>query len=340
MVLGITLAAFFWLPALVEMKFTKLHLLKEGYLNYANHFVYPGQLLYSPWGYGLSIEGPQDGMSFSIGLVHLLVAISAIILINRIYKQSQKGFFIISFSLITLLVAVFAASTPSEFLWERISLLQNLEFPWRILSLVSISTALLFGFPFLLVPKTEKRNSKWVAIALISTLFFTNFPKAKPESTMNVKDNDFSAQKIAEERLAVTTAREYQPIWVEGLPQKSPVTDISLIEGEAHTFTSRVTPTLIIGQINVNQEARFQANVNYFPGWTLMVDGEKQEINISYPEGLIEFELSPGEHFIELSFGLTPIRMTSRVLSLLACGGLLGTNRVKKTRKKNRNEEG
>src|SRR6185437_11433778 len=79
--LGLGVAAFFWLPAYAERDLVHTErLVSPGYLSYWNHFVYPWQLVWSPWGYGASVPGPNDGMSFSVGAAHLAVASLATIL--------------------------------------------------------------------------------------------------------------------------------------------------------------------------------------------------------------------------------------------------------------------
>ena len=70
--LGLGLAAFVWIPSLTMNSLVQVSTLLEGYSQYTNHFVYLHQLFYSPWGYGLSVPGDQDGMSFALGGDHLL----------------------------------------------------------------------------------------------------------------------------------------------------------------------------------------------------------------------------------------------------------------------------
>ena len=50
--LGCGLSAFFWLPALAERREVHLERLLADWLRYVNHFVWPHQLVVSPWGYG------------------------------------------------------------------------------------------------------------------------------------------------------------------------------------------------------------------------------------------------------------------------------------------------
>ena len=72
--LGLALSAFIWAPALAARQYAAMNRAVEGYAQYSNHFVYLHQLFYSPWGYGLSVPGPDDGMSFALGWSHLLLA--------------------------------------------------------------------------------------------------------------------------------------------------------------------------------------------------------------------------------------------------------------------------
>ena len=80
---GFGLSAYFWAPALWERSSVQMESLREGAFSYSVHFVYPMQLLYSPWGYGVSVAGPGDGMSFMLGPVHLVLAAASLILAFR-----------------------------------------------------------------------------------------------------------------------------------------------------------------------------------------------------------------------------------------------------------------
>jgi hypothetical protein len=72
--LGLGLSAFAWLPALAARQYASMNRAVEGNGKYSDHFVYLHQLFYSPWGYGLSVRGPDDGMSFALGWSQLLLA--------------------------------------------------------------------------------------------------------------------------------------------------------------------------------------------------------------------------------------------------------------------------
>jgi hypothetical protein len=316
--LGLGLSAFFWLPALLERRFVHLSRVLEGYLDYRHHFVYPVQLIHSPWGYGLSLPGIQDEMSFAAGPVHLLLALAALLLLWRIRRIRGQGGLIISFSLVLLLLAAFLSSTGAMFLWERLPLLHYLEFPWRLLSLVALSTALLCGFPFLFVGAKRGRLATGLMVLLLAGLFLFGFPQARPEVYLDVQDHDYGPQAIAQRGIAVTTAREYEPVWVQQ-PAPSPVTaPVTLVQGQARLLSARPSPTYFQIQADVAEEALLQVNTFYFPGWTLYVDGVERPIDYGNPQGLIRFWLEPGEHQVQVLFRDTAVRLWSTRLSVLA----------------------
>ena len=148
---GLSMTAIFWLPALLERDFVKVDRALTGYFNYNDHFVYPRQLIYSPWGYGLSLPGPNDGMSFQIGLVHLALLIISLIIGKTARSVSSSSKWHLIFFVFILLLAAFLTTHESSFLWARLPLLQYLQFPWRILTLMVVAVSFACGLPFLLL---------------------------------------------------------------------------------------------------------------------------------------------------------------------------------------------
>lgn len=144
--------AFFIFPALLEEKFTQIGI---PVFFYKDHFPILSQLLYSPWGYGDSAIGTKlDGMSFQIGLAQWMVLVIVFIyLVYQIYLSKFKlnrkfignNIWIIVFWLLSLLF-VFIDLPSSGFIWEKITILQAIQFPWRILGIIIFVLSALFAF--------------------------------------------------------------------------------------------------------------------------------------------------------------------------------------------------
>jgi hypothetical protein len=322
--LGLGLSAFFWLPAMAERGMVHISRLLEGPFNYHNHFVFLDQLIYSPWGYGVSVPGRGDGMSFAIGPVHLAAAAAGLLLIWRIRHASRRGQLMVLFSLIVLLYAALLSSDVSGFIWDRLPLLQYLGYPWRFHSLIAVSTALLCGFPFLLVPAGQRWLSNGLLGGLLVVLLVVNYPHARPEKFLSVQEADYSPSSIATRQLAVTTLLEYEPIWVQQRPLTPAPGPVSFLAGQGRVAVISASPTDSRFQIEVAKQARLRINTFYFPGWTLYVDGAERPTDYSNPQGLMDFSLEPGRHLVRVTLLDTPVRRWSDWLSLLALVVLAG----------------
>lgn len=322
--LGLGLAAFFWAPALLERDFVQVSRLLEGYFQYGDHFVYPQQLVSSPWGYGLSVAGPDDGMSFAIGPVHLLLAGAAVLLVwplRRVSRQAQLG---VAFFLGVLVVAAVLSTGLSAAVWERVALLQYLEFPWRFLSLVAVATAFLCGLPLLLIPRERRWLRAGAAAALIAALCLLGFPHARPEAFLDVTAADYAPAAMVAQGVRVNSRREFMPVWVSQRPTEPAEAEAVLLTGEGTlTPLQRSAPDLA-WQMTLTTPARVQVNTFYFPGWTLYVDGARRPIEFDNREGVMEFTLERGTHDVGLVFEDTPVRRGSALVSLLSALMLLG----------------
>lgn len=171
------LGAFFIFPAFFEMQFTKLPIPA---FTYYDHFPELWQVLYSKWGYFYSFPGiKDDGMSFQLGYAHWVVLglvgfwiISRLILL--ISKKKDFGAFlrdniwvIVFFGL--SLFALFLTLPYSRFIWDRIGLLQDIQFPWRLLGIdvLAISTVFVFW-----LTKIKSKFFYWFFLIGISLLAF------------------------------------------------------------------------------------------------------------------------------------------------------------------------
>lgn len=144
------------------------------------------------------------------------------------------------------------------------------------------------------------------------------FQYAKPETYYETKDADYSPTVIALTGLAVTTAREYEPIWVKERPQAPASQPLTAIQGQVRTISSRLTPTTREFELDMAQDARLRLNTFYFPGWTLYVDSVEHPVEYDNPQGVMEFALPRGQHAVKLVFADTSARTWEYRLTLAA----------------------
>lgn len=207
-VLGLTMSAFYWFPAITELKNTNIISQIEGTADFRNHFVCLSQLWESQWGFGGSVPGCIDGLSFRLGKVEALISLAALIFVFK-KNTKQKRFLI--FALLGLLLSVFMTLEWSKFIWEMIPWFSYLQYPWRFLIFASFFSSILAGSIFSILSSEPIKKPLFYALsgALIIVLLLANGKLFNPQTIMPKADADyisreslmFSISKISDEYL-------------------------------------------------------------------------------------------------------------------------------------------
>ncbi|MDO8658893.1 MAG: 6-pyruvoyl-tetrahydropterin synthase-related protein [Candidatus Levybacteria bacterium] len=136
--LGLLLAAFYWVPAIFEHRYTYGDLfMKDLYLS---HFP-PIQNFFIPNFFNNS-SLQTGGISVQFGLFHTLIFIvAAIILFSKRITKFDKKLFIFCFLIFA--AGLFIMQPISKPIWEKVSLLRQFQFSWRMLSVVGFSLSLM-----------------------------------------------------------------------------------------------------------------------------------------------------------------------------------------------------
>ena len=327
-ILGVGLSAFFLAPALGETAF--VHLARRGgRLDFQDHFLNASQLVSTFWGYGLSVKGPDDGMGFGLGPVHLILVGAAFLVAVRTRRRRPDVFKIVAFFSILLGASLFLTLGASRFVWQALTFLGPLQFPWRFLSLATVCTAFLCGAVIGQVgPEGRRGNATRVAIAAFGLLYL-GVVHARPWGAFETRDADFSPQVIATRGIPAT-AREFEPIWVSQFPSGPAIQPLTFVTGEGLLVNSRLRPTVREFTLDVRMAGTVRINTFYFPGWTVVLDGVTQPVDHGNPQGLMELEVPAGRHVLRVVFKDTPIRVGASLVSLATLAGLLGWPLAKK----------
>ncbi len=347
MAIGLSLSAFFWLPSMVERKFTYVdNILTTELASYAIHFVQPIQFLQSNWGYGGSGPGLDDGVTFQLGKVHLLLAGVAIVTIAILYflqhKKQEKetfGMFFIGM----LLFSLFMTVDLSKFIWDSISFLWYLQFPWRFLTFTAIFISILggaaFSYFFQFIRKLDNSflNSCAIGVMLV-TLLGTIIIYGKyfrPQEYRTVTDADMTTKGEISWRISrssfefvpkgvQTTTSDLNTTILDITPADIPQEQFSLVNGRALVEEEEIKSAFKSFIVRVGQPVTFQLNTFNFPGWeaTILDPDTNSEIELPIrddnPYKLITVDLPPGEYILSFNFADTMIRFVANVITLLA----------------------
>lgn len=319
--LSLLLSSFYLIPALFEKKY-----MQTGTpFNPADHFPFIKQLLIPYWGYGASVWGPTDELSFQIGVSNLLAILILLFLIifSRIkFKPLITGLIGAFF------LSVFMMNIRSLPLWQLIPISSYIQFPWRFLILTTFISS--FSAGFISLVKKPYINKIPIILAIISILF--TFPYFKPHKIQNVDDNYYLNRFFINQNsqndpgllsnVYHFNSEDYLPltIWTSKRPSSLP----PKIELPPQAIISDYkTPTSISYQFKIYSPKNSEIKINnyYFPGWQASIDGRAAEIHPSDKEGRIGLYIPQGQHDISLKFTDTPVRKISNIISLvtLAC---------------------
>ncbi len=311
--LGVGLSAFYLLPAFFEKKLVRVDTLTGDYYNFQNHFVSLKQMFISNyWGYGSSGPGLADGMSFQVGYVHWAIALIALLFIAIRVINKKVALQTVLFGIVFIL-SVFMMHNKSAFIWQIIPLLNYLQFPWRLLSLVIFTSSILGGY----VITQLKGKILDVSIILVSVIaIIINFNYFKPEKFYTeYNDQSLFVGKVWEDQRSGILL-DYLP--VGAIEAREPASSVPLIrEGDGIIYSYVVRSNSFSFKYIAQENSLLEIPVYYFPEWELKVDGKEKDI-IKSDVGRIMVELEKGSHEIKGVFGDTPLRDFSNLLSLLS----------------------
>jgi len=342
--LGLT--AYFWLPALWEKKYTLVdEILTKELADYKLHFVYLRQFWHSPWGYGGSIFGLEDGISFEVGKPHLIFSFLAgtlgIFLLWR--KEKKKSGLLLTSYFLLFTFSLFMASFHSQFIWDRIKPLWYLQFPWRFLIFTALFSSLLatgVADYFLSLLKKNLIAKLVIIFLILFSVILLNKNYFQPAGYREVIDRDY----ITEEELKWKVSKmsfEYLPKGVATKYSDIKTTQIDLEKEEIKKSSFEI----LRGDLEVTEvkdwphkkifktkgEGELRVNVFNFPGWKVFLDQKEVEIKETGKLKLITFEIPKGEHRIEIVLQDTPVRQLANIISLGSIFSLLiGSIYVKK----------
>lgn len=332
---GGMLAAIFLLPMLGERNYIVQTQWVSNTYDYRQHFVYLAQFFDPRWGYGYSVPGAGDGMSFQVGiLTFIAAAMAALAALRRSLGDFPRRAEALYLAFATA-VALFAMTPAARSLWDILPLVDLVQFPWRLLSLVVVTLALLAGAggSWLDGRYAHGDTPGGVAYAFTLGLALASFAYTRPvllplqprdESPVAVLDfelehPDMRGMTRWSERLP---ANEDSPLIAQYLAGE-PLQRAAIAAGRGEILSQTAGAASAFAQVRADSDMTLRFYTYYFPGWRATVDGVPAEITPEQPNGLITLRLPPGDHDVRLRFGATPLRAIGAALSLGALAAII-----------------
>ncbi len=309
---GLGMASYYFIPLNREIKYfyyglTTNHLTPNNSLLVDSFF---GKEFY----YFTKYDVFSRGFFVSVGNVETIITILGVVyLLWKWLVKKDRAFSIFEFSLIITLIYMFFVSRLSDPLYTHISLLSNIQFPWRMLN------GFIVVLPILAVYLLQKFNKAWLGVLLIVVVCTLRFPQFYgknytifPESYYSFTSHNLHA--VVMNPIWSTRSEDYP---IETLKPK-------ILEGDGTITINSVKDTMRSYTIEANTELHMIDFTFYFPGWKLRIDGKETPIQYQDPaqnyKGVITYYVPQGTHQVELKFEDTAIRKIAKLLSLMSLG--------------------
>ncbi len=311
-VLGIFFSAFYWLPALAEMKYTNVFSQVGGGADFRDHFVCISQFWFSTWGYGGSTAGCNDGLSFMIGKLHIIIVVICLLLIlfSLVYKKFLYTRFdqsLIIFLIVCFIISLFLQTSYSNFIWESIKPMAFLQYPWRFLLLSSFFASLIAGGVIYLAGLYIPRLPFSILVGLL--LIITIFVQSKffvPQKYLDVISS-FYTNPYALTWTASKISDEY-------MPNKFKKPQIALDVHPYQSWTTNKTQEKMLTTPSGFSSTFLTLPIAYFPAWNIFIDNQPVDYTVT-PTGLL-IHIPSGSHTVKAVFIQTPIEKLGNALSL------------------------
>jgi hypothetical protein len=310
LVLGAGLSAFFWLPALLEKQFTAVEGMLWDKTDYRDHFVCPGQLWNSQWGFGGSAKGCLDGLSFKLGKVHMLGAFAGFLMWIITKKKDHVKIFVSG--LVVFLFAVIMTLQISEPVWRIIPFSGYIQYPWRFLAFAAFGSSLLTaGIVFVKQPLV--RMSIVIAVLIVTVVinnkvFTVQYTYEKPSSYFeNVEDLRFRVSKISD---------EYLPPEIPRPVSENDIVRGTIVQGQGVSVQSEFeSNTYSKYPIFALSKTEIEIRKAYFPGFRYLVNGIVQKPVVV--GGIPHLTVLEDRSVVEIFFDNTPVRIIGNTISVL-----------------------
>ena len=341
LVMGVGLAAFFILPALLESRFVNREQWYGGYYNFHDHFVYFAQLFDPRWGFGISIPGPDDPLSYQLGLMlFLLASLTAWLWWGRPQSPHRRE---VGFWLVMLVGSVWLTTGASAWAWDHVPMVAMAQFPWRYLTLTALALAILSPLVLHWADPTPDQSASHplVPLLLAGLIILASAPYLRIQVTDPPPGGATLAglmtfERSSDEMTGMTSTASEVATWspladlhMTGTPITTQV-DYSLVHSNPHLAVDARSHQVAEETVWVWADApdqRVPFLRQWYPGWTATImDPETGQVLERFPltpedtrppYGLLSVPVPQGEYLLRISFEDTPIRRVGNALSMV-----------------------
>jgi len=360
--LGLGLAAIFWLPAFGERHDIKLEGITQDFFDFRENFISLSELLSPPRLLDRAAINPE--FPLSLGLAQIMGAMLALLTLivwlreSKSSDLSNKSKDLDSplahalFFMAALLGYAFLTIPPSQWLWERVPMLELTEFPWRMLGpalcCASIVAAIApyYGLHYrpvrFLKPHRSNPNpppnvggNEGGRLVILGALFLPiilNLYYLYPAQFIvwgSPTPTQLFQYEITTGAIGTTSTGEFLPRTAQQHPQPQTLWPDYAANRSPQRFDPATIPNALVTRLNRQAESETWQIITsqpltatlrllHWPGWKLYLNEQATPFTVITPTGLIQTVIPAGQHTLTMQLESTPLRTWGKWLSLFS----------------------
>jgi|GEM_PF-647696 len=364
MALGVGLAAPYLIPAMTMQDYVSLDALTS-FHKYDHNFFF-GEL---GWGrFDLGHEFKQT--LYLPFLATAVMGLTGFLLTRGASREVGQGLLtsaatvriegrrIACFFLAVLGASIFMMLPLSDFVWRLFPRLQIIQFPWRICSVLTVAATVLaaLGLDSLRTPLAGRSmlivyfmglgamgglaytgEAMWSFVetapreSLATNGYHLEVPEYRPRWAVQPIRETIDAVRKTPAEVEHEEGSTNRIAWVDLATNPSnPLIGARFVNGIGEVSIEAWQSRHLTLQTSNESAATLQVSQLYFPGWTARSGGQELVLRPSVPAGLLEIELPPGTHEIEITLeALWPEKVGNRLGLASASLWLIGLLWVK-----------
>lgn len=271
-------------------------------------------ILFSPYRYGLLLQGPEGQLSTIVGYAQIFVLISSIVYFAR--KKTGKQAKDLLFYLMLIAILIFLILPLSEPVWQTIPLVRLLIISSRMLLFISVFISLLSAVFYLSVLKKRQ----FLASMLLILAITTSILNWGSRGMVHIDDKTISSQ-------APTSTSQGEgwgigiPKWIgkSGFEKVVPTSQAEIVKGKGTIKNSTRTSTSHVYVVASDEPLEILENTWYFPGWNAYIDNRTTSIRYTEKDhlGKMIIPVPSGLHKIEVIYRDLPPHAALKQISIL-----------------------
>lgn len=320
LIAGLGISAFFWIPSVVELSNTRFSdTVVSNYKNYFALFPLIGVsslmiINISSLFFALNLEGDRvkkilHRVSHSDRLNGFVLSFGRFAKNIILFKSREVNNHLFLLFIIVAVFSVFMSISMSERLWQVLPV-SIVQFPYRFLSLLIVTTAYLSAYSLFMLSGTKKII---LSVILAGLVFYSSFIFIRPSVIINKPEGFYSTNEGT-----TTVQDEYMPKWVKVKPTTHFENKVEIIGDNGDISGLFYNNQRVSFEYTGSKRAIVRINTIYYPGWNVFINNQRYAIDYSNAKGVMDIEVKKGKNKVLLTFTETPFRYFTDILSLFS----------------------